>query len=141
MENAHLLESKVDLADRSVLDFTRNINPHMNDVVGYYYTCNRAILTLGTTYRSVKEIKSNDVVTTTKRVNKIPSLGFANSPHVDTCGKILPNQALLILNELKAPSYKHHQIHSYCKEDTFNDWSCFTYNMWISTLWCCSSWF
>jgi hypothetical protein len=103
MENAPMLESKVDLVGLSVLDFARYINPHVNEMVGYY-TCDRAILTLGTTYRSVKEIMSNDVVSTTKPVNTIPSLGFENSPHIDTCDKISPNQALLMLNELNAPS-------------------------------------
>jgi len=73
------LKSKVQLVGRSVIDFAREINPHLNEVVGYY-TCNRSILTLGTTYRSVKEIKSDDVVTKSIKVNTLPSLGFANSP-------------------------------------------------------------
>jgi len=115
MENAPFLESKVELVGRSVLDFARIINPHMNEVVGYY-TCDRAILTLGTTYRSVKEIESNDVVTKSIKVNTLPSLGFANSPHVDSCDKIAPDQALKIMNELNAPKYIHHPIRSYCEK-------------------------
>jgi hypothetical protein len=108
MEYAPLFENKVDLVRQSVLDFAFVINPHVNEVVGYYTCNNRPILTLGTTYRSVKEIRSNDVVTLTKSVDTIPSLGFANSPHVDACDKISPNQALLMMSELNAPSYKNH---------------------------------
>ena len=115
MELAPLLESKVDLVGRNVLAFAREMDPNFNEVTGLY-TCDRAIYTQGTSFRNMKEFKLNDVVCTTKTVGTIPSLGFANSPHIDTCDKIKPNQASLILNELNAKAYiKQHPINSYCK--------------------------
>ena len=86
------------------------------EVVGFD-TCDRIICTLGTTYCRNKSFVEGGITIRRKTVGTIPSIGFANAPHVDGCDKFSPTQVEEILYADKELGTKPFtRIRKYCEK-------------------------
>ena len=97
LEMRHLVESLLKVAADSVMEFSKEINAHFVAVMDHE-TCTRVICTYGLGLQVAKISVGTRIVFKESRVGEQGSIGFSNSPHRDSCDKLLHSQQELILN-------------------------------------------
>ena len=115
LEQRHEVESLLKLAAASVMNFSKAINSHFVATMDHE-TCTRIICTYGLGQQVSKTSVGNKIIFKDSKVGKEGSIGFANSPHCDSCDQLTKVQQESICtgsNELGHSKYSRMKI--YCE--------------------------
>ena len=114
LEQRHEVESLLQVAAGSVMTFSKEINSHYVALMDHD-TCTRIICTYGLGKQVSKQSVGNNIIFIESKVGEEGSIGFANSPHCDSCDKITKvQQESICTDSTELGHSKYSRMKVYC---------------------------